>query len=110
MTWLANATLATSGIDYRQWQINGRTLHHIIDPRRGRPARTNLVSASIFARRAVEAEAWAKAAIILGEAHALRELAKHNYAAILVRRDGYIRTTPNVQIENGIVQSVRDGR
>jgi thiamine biosynthesis lipoprotein len=64
MVWLRNATLVTSGIDYRRWPVaqGQEWAHHIIDPRTGRPSTTDLVSVSLLASQAAQAEAWAKAA------------------------------------------------
>jgi hypothetical protein len=45
----------------------------------------------------VQAEGWAKAAIILGSASALGELRQRRIAALFVRRDGKILTTPLAQ-------------
>ena len=95
--WLVNAALATSGIDYRQWQAQGRTMHHIIDPRTGEPAATDLLSATVLASTAAQAEGWAKAAIILGSANAVEALEQRGYAALFVRRDGELLTTPLAQ-------------
>lgn len=70
--WLKNATLATSGIDFRRWQQGGHRMHHLIDPRTGAPAKTKLLTASVLAADATVAEAWATALMIDGpkdEAH-----------------------------------------
>ena len=64
--WLKNATLATSGIDYRRWQQDGRMMHHLIDPRTGKPAQSTLLTASVLAADATVAEAWATALMITG--------------------------------------------
>jgi thiamine biosynthesis lipoprotein len=41
--------------------------HHLIDPRTGRPADTPILSATVVAGTATEAEAGAKAVLLLGE-------------------------------------------
>ena len=46
--------------------MDGREAHHIIDPRTMRPAITPVVSASVITETAAEAEAGAKAVLILG--------------------------------------------
>lgn len=69
--------VATSGRDYRRWQKNGRWQHHIIDPRRGLPAETDLISATIIAPSAVEAETVAKVVMILGSQSGLDWLEQH---------------------------------
>ena len=65
--WLNNAALATSGVDYRWWRQDGQRRHHLIDPRTGQPAETDLLTATVLAADGGEAEAWAKALLILGE-------------------------------------------
>jgi thiamine biosynthesis lipoprotein len=61
---LTDAAIATSGRDYRRWERDGHLLHHIIDPYTGRPATSDVLSASVIAPSAVQAEVWAKASII----------------------------------------------
>ncbi|HMD90467.1 MAG TPA: FAD:protein FMN transferase, partial [Anaerolineaceae bacterium] len=63
---LGKCGVATSGIDYRRWLQNGAVKHHIIDPRTGEPAQTDLMTASILAPDIIRAEAAAKAVLILG--------------------------------------------
>ncbi|MBI2325324.1 MAG: FAD:protein FMN transferase [Chloroflexi bacterium] len=56
---------ATSGTAKRRW---GEGKHHLIDPRTGAPAVTDLSEASVLARTALDAEVLAKTAILLGSA------------------------------------------
>jgi thiamine biosynthesis lipoprotein len=63
---LRNAAVATSGVDYRRWSRNGQEFHHLIDPRTGLPARSDVLTATVVAPDAVQAEAWAKASLIGG--------------------------------------------
>lgn len=93
MLWLNGEAVATSGIDYRRWWKNGREFHHIIDPRTGLPAKTDLLSVTVVARSAVVAEAAAKAALILGSRRGLRWLETRGLVGIAVGRDGQIYTT-----------------
>ena len=58
--------VATSGRDRRRWNQNGLPRHHIIDPYTGQPAETNVMTATIVAPTVMEAEAAAKAVLILG--------------------------------------------
>ncbi|MCC6905769.1 MAG: FAD:protein FMN transferase [Anaerolineae bacterium] len=62
--WLANHTVATSGVDFRRWQTDAGEAHHIIDPRTGKPVENDIRSASVLAGDATLAEALAKAALI----------------------------------------------
>ena len=58
--------IATSGRDFRRWQKNGAPQHHIIDPRTKRPAETDVLTATVIAPSASQAEVAAKIALILG--------------------------------------------
>jgi thiamine biosynthesis lipoprotein len=57
---------ATSSRGYRRWLRGGKWQHHIIDPRTGAPAETDVFSATAIAPTAAEAEVAAKVAFILG--------------------------------------------
>lgn len=65
---------ATSGTRKRAW---GSALHHLIDPRTGRPATTGIAEASVIAPSAADAEILAKAALLLGTEKASAFLAAH---------------------------------
>jgi len=66
---------ATSGTRRRSW---GPDLHHLIDPRTGLPARSDLAEASVIARTGTDAEIFAKTALLLGSARADEYLAAHD--------------------------------
>lgn len=72
---LANLTkgaVATSGITRRSWtQDDGRTSHHLVDPRSGEPVRSGVVQATALASTALEAEVRAKQALISGPDRAM---------------------------------------
>jgi thiamine biosynthesis lipoprotein len=88
--------LATSGTSVHRWTVDGRPSHHLIDPRTGRPARTDLVQATILARCAREAEAIAKTAVILGSGAALERLDRPGIrGAILLTERGDVLVTPS---------------
>lgn len=77
--------LATSGTSVHHWGA----AHHLIDPRTGRPAVTDVVQATVLAADARTAEALAKAAVILGAAAGLAFLAGAGAlgAIVLTERD-----------------------
>jgi FAD:protein FMN transferase len=66
---------ATSGVRRRTW---GPGLHHLIDPRTGRPAQTDLGEVSVIARTGADAEILAKAALLLGSHGASEYLMAHD--------------------------------
>jgi FAD:protein FMN transferase len=81
--------VATSGKDYRRWLRDGKWQHHLIDPRTGLPAQTDVLSATVIAPTTVEAEIAAKVIAICGSEEGLAWLEEQpGYAAIIVREDG----------------------
>ena len=81
--------VATSGTSIHRWNIGGAVSHHLIDPRTGRPAQTDVVQATVVADTTLRAEALAKAAVIAGsfEGLALLERAHVRGAILLTTRD-----------------------
>jgi len=69
---LGDSGVATSGQDRRRW--GGGDAHHLIDPRTGLPARTDVLRATVVAGSALEAEILAKTAFLGGEVDAPRVL------------------------------------
>lgn len=96
--WLKNSALATSGIDYRRWQQGNATRHHVIDPRAGAPATTDLLTVSVLAADATVAEAWAKAALIAGAQAGGALLHERQLPAALVDQQQRLTLTPTLQI------------
>ncbi len=81
--------VATSGKDYRRWLRDGHWQHHLIDPRAGRPAQSDVLSATVIAPTAFEAEIAAKVIAISGNEAGLAWLEEQpDYAAVIVREDG----------------------
>jgi thiamine biosynthesis lipoprotein len=85
---LSQGGLATSGRDRRRWRRGGRELHHLIDPRTGAPAETDLLRVTVIAPDAIEAEVAAKSLFLAGSDRAAREADAAGVAAVLVTGDG----------------------
>lgn len=84
---LRDGGLASSSTAVRRWRAGDAELHHVVDPRTGRPAATPWRTASVAAATCVEANVAATAALILGdEAPAWLDL--HRLPSRLVPRDG----------------------
>lgn len=90
--------VATSGIDYRRWQKEGHWQHHLIDPRTGTPAATDLLSVTVVAPNLLEAEMAAKTILLLGAESGVRWLStRPKLAGLLVGIDGRIVRTPTLE-------------
>jgi thiamine biosynthesis lipoprotein ApbE len=83
--------LATSSTAARRWRRGGDMLHHILDPRTGRPAAAVWRTVSVAAATCADANTAATAAIIRGR-QALPWLTGLRLPARLVAQDGTIHT------------------
>ncbi|MCR4392784.1 MAG: FAD:protein FMN transferase [Dehalococcoidales bacterium] len=98
VTIKSDVAVCTSTTLRRRWKINGEINHHIIDPRTGCSANSGIVSATVIAGTAVKAEAFAKAALILGSEDGLRLLdSESGVSGVLVREDGGIIRSKNLR-------------
>jgi thiamine biosynthesis lipoprotein len=86
-----DGAVATSSITARRWQGHCGPLHHVLDPRTGRPADSCWRTVSIKAASCVEANTAATAALIRGEP-ARAWLTGLGLPARLVRHDGTVET------------------
>lgn len=91
---IERGTVATSSVCERRWRRAGGTVHHIIDPRTGLPAVTDVLTASVIAADGVYAEAAAKVGIVLGAERGLRWLTDRGLAGLIYTADDRILTTP----------------
>jgi thiamine biosynthesis lipoprotein len=75
----SSIAVATSGVTKRRGtNSQGRSWHHLIDPRTCLPANTNLLSVSVQSTSATSADVLAKCAVILGSTAARPFLRTHN--------------------------------
>lgn len=86
---LRGGGLATSSTTVRRWRAGGRERHHVIDPRRGRPAAAAWRTVSVAAATCVEANTASTAAIVRGRG-ADAWLARCGLPARLVAADGRV--------------------
>lgn len=60
-----NRAVATSGNYRNHHEIEGRSVHHTMDPRTGEASRSDVLSATVFAPDCREADGWATALMVL---------------------------------------------
>jgi thiamine biosynthesis lipoprotein len=84
----ADTAVATSSTMRRRWRTQDGFAHHLIDPRTGRPADSDVVSATVCAGTVAGAEVMAKQLLLLGK-HAARRYADDNrIPCVLVDANG----------------------
>jgi thiamine biosynthesis lipoprotein len=95
--FLSECGVATSGKDRRRWTRNGILQHHILDPFKKEPADTDLLRVTVVAPDAMQAEAAAKAAFILGSRVGLEWIEIHpEFAALFILEDGSLFYSQNM--------------
>ena len=86
---LNDRAAATSSTAYRRWQRGERWFHHLLDPRTGQPAATDLAAVTVVGPSAMWAEVHAKVALLLGLADGRAYLdTQGGYAALCIDNDG----------------------
>jgi thiamine biosynthesis lipoprotein len=89
--------VATSGRDRRTWRRGGKPLHHIIEPRTGRPAVGDILRVTVFAGSAVRAEVLATALFLAsGAEQAFAEAESLDVPAVVVTDGGRTLATPGL--------------
>jgi len=87
--WLSGGGLATSTVLVRRWSSAGGELHHLVDPRSGRPTTGPWRTATATGATCVGANTATTAALVLGP-DAVPWLHEHRVDARLVGTDGDI--------------------
>jgi thiamine biosynthesis lipoprotein len=84
--------VATSSTKERRWATADGDRHHVIDPRSGRPANSGLVSVSVVAGGAAQAEVVATTVLVDGATAGRQLVDELGLAALMVREDGTVST------------------
>jgi thiamine biosynthesis lipoprotein len=96
---LGVGALATSSTTHRRWKAGGREVCHIIDPRTMEPVSSPVLSATVVAESAVDAEAGAKTAVLMGaDALAWADQASWIRGAMVVWHDGSVYATNGIEV------------
>ncbi|MBQ9306466.1 MAG: FAD:protein FMN transferase [Clostridia bacterium] len=94
---LADLSVVTSGIYERFFDLGGVRYHHILDPKTGISADSDLASATIVSESSMTADALATACIVMGRDAALDYLTGLGMNGILITREGEITLTPGFE-------------
>jgi thiamine biosynthesis lipoprotein len=90
---LRDAAVATSSRVRRAWHRGGDRVHHVIDPRTGRPAECPFAAVTAIARKAWWAEAAATSALLAADPLAAPGVS----SALAVHPNGEVRCTPDLE-------------
>ncbi len=93
--------VATSAPNRRRWRVAGAAAHHLIDPRTGRSASSDLLQATVLAPSAELADVLAKAAFLGGTTRTGALLAgRAGVGAVLVDRAGRVTIVGDVELDD----------
>lgn len=99
-------SVVTSGVYERSFVRNGRVLHHILDPRTGKPAETDVLSATVIADKSLDADGYTTALIIMGAGEALTFAEQTpGIEAILLTTNAHLLKTTGLQGEDVQLQA-----
>lgn len=83
--------ISTAGSYRNYYEQNGQRYSHVIDPSTGRPINHSLVSATVIASTALEADGWDTGLMVLGTEKALKLAEEKGLAVYLIAKtdDGF---------------------
>ena len=97
---LHDGSMVTSGVYERCFMRDGVRYHHILNPQTGMPARTDLLSATVVARRSIDADGYTTALVIMGLDRARRFVDEHEgIEAVFITADGQIVMSAGLESE-----------
>lgn len=94
---IESGAVATSSVGRRRWVQQGAVYHHLIDPRTGQSAASDVLAATVLASRCAVAEVFAKAVVIAGATDGFALLQQRGLAGLVVDPNGCLRANPAMQ-------------
>ena len=90
--------VSTSGDYEKVLEVDGKKYHHILDPRTGYPAESNVTSVTVVADSGTISDALSTACFILGYSdESLALLKEYNAEAIFINSNGQVYLTPGLE-------------
>lgn len=94
---LSNKSIATSGINRRNWIKDGKTKNHLINPKTHQSVSGDIVSATVVSDTTTDADALAKSMVIMGTEKALDFSNKLKIATLIVDKNVGIHMSPEME-------------
>ncbi|EBV5011751.1 FAD:protein FMN transferase ApbE, partial [Salmonella enterica subsp. enterica serovar Typhimurium] len=80
--------ISTSGSYRNYYELDGKRVSHVIDPQTGRPIEHNLVSVTVIAPTALEADGWDTGLMVLGTQKAQEVVRREGLAVFMIMKEG----------------------
>lgn len=90
-------SVVTSGNYVRYFEDKGIKYHHIIDPRTGYPADSNLMSVTVVSQNSMECDALSTAAFVLGDEKGMKFIESYGAKAVFITKDKKVKMTSNMK-------------
>ncbi len=90
---VSDLAVATSSTRVNRWTVDGRTVHHLLDPRTREPADRGLVAVTVAGPDPAWAEVWSKDLFLSGAASIATRARSRGLAAWWVADDGALEMT-----------------
>jgi len=95
--------VATSSVRVHRWQVDGRSVHHLLDPATGEPGATGLLAVTVAGSDPAWAEVWSKTLFLVGAVDIASEARARGLAVWWVEADGTLAMTPDARLRTAWV-------
>lgn len=95
---VVDLAVATSSVGVHAWTVDGRSVHHLVDPATGEPGGDGLLAVSVAAVDAAWAEVWSKSLFLAGRAGIGVDARARGVAAWWVGADRSLEMTPAARV------------
>ena len=103
-TSVCDRALVSSGIYEQNKTISGASVHHLIDPKTGYPAHSEIAGITLIGGNAADMDALATATFVMPESHTRALLHQYSIDAVAVTKDGKILASDGVRDKIEIFQ------
>jgi thiamine biosynthesis lipoprotein len=80
--------ISTSGSYRNYYELDGKRISHVIDPQTGQPITHKLVSVTVIAPTALEADGWDTGLMVLGPEKAQQVVREQGLAVYMIVKEG----------------------
>ncbi|HBQ8789872.1 TPA: FAD:protein FMN transferase ApbE [Klebsiella quasipneumoniae] len=80
--------ISTSGSYRNYYELDGKRISHVIDPQTGQPITHKLVSVTVIAPTALEADGWDTGLMVLGQEKAQQVVREQGLAVYMIVKEG----------------------
>lgn len=100
---VGNKAVVTAGTYERSFTVDGKSYHHILDTKTGEPVDTDLVSVTVIADDATDADILSTSLICMGFTNGIDFIEKtEGIEAIFITNDGEIHISSGIYCKDGI--------